>query len=253
MFTRAIVRKPCANIIKGITTADLGIPNYEKALRQHSKYVAALEECGLEVINLPADEDYPDSTFVEDTALLTDKCAIVSNPGALSRKGEISSVKDLLRNYYDKIEEIKDPGTLEPGDVMMVGKHFYIGLSERTNANGAEQLINILNKYGMTGSTIELNEMLHLKTGMAYLEKNNLLISGEFIERDEFEKFNKIIVDPDEAYSANCIWVNDKVIIPKGYPKSKKRIEKAGYRTIELEMSEFEKVDGGLSCLSFRF
>ena len=170
MFKNAIVRTPCKNMVNGITTASLGKPDYELAVKQHEDYIAALIECNVKVTILPADEKYPDSTFVEDTALLTKNAAIVSNPGALSRKGEVENMGIVLKDFYKNIEMINSPGTVEPGDIMMVDDHFYIGLSERTNSEGADQMISILEKNGMTGSKVEMSEMLHLKTGLAYLE-----------------------------------------------------------------------------------
>lgn len=252
-FTKAIVRTPCKNLESGITSAKLGKPDILFALPQHQDYIITLKNCGLEVITLKADENYPDSTFVEDTALLTPKCAIITNPGALSRKGEITEIKKVLLSLYRNVEEIKDPSTVEAGDVMMVEDHYYIGLSERTNSSGASQLIKILDKYGMTGSTISLEKVLHLKSGVSYLGNNNLLVSGEFITKTEFQKFNLILVDEDESYAANSLWINDNAIVPKGFPKTKKKIEKLGYKTIEVDVSEFRKLDGGLSCLSLRF
>ena len=120
MFTKAIVRTPCQEMIDGITTADLGKPDYHKALAQHADYVEALIECGLDVTILPADENYPDSTFVEDTALLTPHCAIITNPGAESRKGEVESMIPVVEQFYDRVEFIDAPGTVEAGDIMMV-------------------------------------------------------------------------------------------------------------------------------------
>ncbi|MCB0744518.1 MAG: N(G),N(G)-dimethylarginine dimethylaminohydrolase [Ignavibacteriae bacterium] len=253
MFTNAIVRTPSKSFVNGITTANLGLPDYNLAIKQHQDYINALIMCGLKVKVLPADEEYPDSTFVEDTALLTKKCAIISNPGAPTRKGEIKEMKQVLKSYYSKIEKIKNPGTVEPGDIMMVGDHFYIGLSERTNKDGAAQMISSLNKYGYSGSTIFMKDMLHLKTGVAYLENNNLLAYGEFLKEDEFRNFNIIEIDEDESYAANCIWVNNYVIVPKGFPKTRDKIVDAGYSIIEVDVSEFRKLDGGLSCLSLRF
>ena len=253
MFSNAIVRKPGKSMIEGLTKADLGVPDYHKALDQHESYVYALKECGLEVRELEADENFPDSTFVEDTALLTPHCAIITNPGAQSRKGEIIEIKSVVTEYYSGVEEILSPGTIEAGDVMMVDDHYYIGLSARTNSNGAEQLINILNKYGMSGSVIKLEKVLHLKTGLAYLENNNLVVCGEFLSNPVFKKFNIIEIPDEESYAANCVWINDKVIIPKGYPISKQKIADAGFSIIKVEVSEFRKLDGGLSCLSLRF
>jgi dimethylargininase len=253
MYTKAIVRTPCKNIVNGLTTANLGKPDYEKALKQHSQYVEALKECGLEVIILEPDENFPDSTFVEDTALLTPHCAIITNPGAPSRKGEIVEIKEVLRRYFNNIEHINDPGTVDGGDILRVGSHFYIGIAERTNSTGAQQVISILNKYGMSAATVSLKNVLHLKSGVSYLEKNNLVVSSEFIENTQFQSYNLIKVDQEESYAANCVWVNETVLIAKGFPKTKEAIEKAGYKTIEIDVSEFRKVDGGLSCLSLRF
>lgn len=253
MFSRAIVRTPGRSLIDGLSSAGLGKPDYKKALDQHSKYIDALKECGLELEILPPDEKYPDSTFVEDVALLTPECAIITNPGAPSRKGEIRDMRSVLAKFYKNIEEIREPATIEAGDIMMVGSHYYIGLSGRTNQDGADQLISHLEKYGMTGSVIKLEKVLHLKTGLAYLEHNNLVACGEFVTKKEFGEFNILEIDPGESYAANCIWVNDRVILPEGYPGARRTIEQAGYRVIEVDVSEFRKLDGGLSCLSLRF
>jgi len=253
LFTKAIVRTPCKNLINGLTTANLGLPDYNLALIQHQGYIEVLRKCGLEVIVLNADEDYPDSTFVEDTALLTPHCAIITNPGASSRKGETTAIKNALSEYFSNIETVNDPGTLEAGDIMMVGEHYYIGLSQRTNIKGTEKVINILKKYGMTGSIVTLNKVLHLKTGVSYLENNNFVVAGEFIINPEFQMYNQLIIDDDESYAANCIWVNDYVLVAKGFPKAQKLIKEKGYNIIEVNVSEFQKLDGGLSCLSLRF
>ncbi len=253
MFKKAIVRKPCRNLINGITTARLGSPDYDLAVKQHQEYVDVLKESGLEVIIMEADENYPDSVFVEDTALLTQWFAVITNPGAASRKGEVFEMNRLIENLFPIVESISTPGTLDAGDVMMTGNHFYIGLSERTNLFGANQLIGILAKYGLIGSTVTLKDILHLKSGASYLENNNMLITNAFKDKPEFRKYNLILVDDDESYAANSLWVNGKVLVPKGFPKTKGKIEGVGYSTIEVDVSEFRKLDGGLSCLSLRF
>jgi len=253
MFTKAIVRTPCRAMVDGITTANLGLPNFEQALIQHADYVEALKECGLEVTTLPADENFPDSTFVEDVALITPRCVILTNPGAATRKQEVVSMRPVVKKFFQNIESIMAPGTVEAGDIMMVGDHYYIGLSERTNQNGAEQMIASLEKYAMTGSVVDLTEVLHLKTGLGYLEGNNLLACGEFLSKPEFQEYNLLKVDANEAYAANSVWVNNTVLTPKGFPKTKALIESAGYKTREVDVSEFQKIDGGLSCLSLRF
>ena len=252
-FSNAIVRRPCQSLINGLTSVSLGKPDYKKALEQHSKYIEALRNTGLNVIVLDEDDRHPDSTFIEDVAICTPTFAVITRPGAESRRGETDGIRQVLAEYYGTIEEIKHPGTLEAGDVMMTGNHFYIGISSRTNLNGADQLIKILQKYGMTGSTIRLDKLLHLKSGASYLENNNMLVCGELAFCKDLEGFNHIIVDPDESYAANSLWINETVLLPSGFPETRNKIENAGYRTITLNVSEFRKVDGGLSCLSLRF
>jgi len=253
MFTKAIVRSPCQAMVNGLSTANLGRPDYPKALLQHEDYIEALKECGLQVTELPADENFPDSTFVEDVALMTPHCAILTNPGAPSRTLETRSMLNIVREFYANVELIEAPGTVEAGDIMMVGDHYYIGLSERTNQAGAEQMIAVLERYGLQGSMVELTEVLHLKTGLGYLENNNLLACGEFLGKPELQKYHLLEVDPTETYAANSVWINGTVLTPKGFPKTKSLIESAGYKVREVDVSEFQKLDGGLSCLSLRF
>jgi len=253
MFKNAIVRKPCPEIINGLTSVSLGKPDYNKALDQHAGYVEALRSCGLHVKVLEADSQFPDSVFVEDVALCTSECAIITNPGAYSRNGEKIRIRPALESFYTQVESIESPGDLDAGDVMMVGRHYYIGISERTNTQGAEQLIAFLERYGMTGTMVPLKEMLHLKSGLSYLEQNRLLITGEFINHSAFADFQKIEVDPDESYAANSLWVNSTVLVPAGFPVTLAKIKQAGYHTLTVDVSEFRKLDGGLSCLSLRF
>ena len=186
---------------------------------------------------------------------MTKKCAIITNPGAASRNGEKEFIVETIKKFYekDKIAYIQSPGTLEGGDVMMVGDHFYVGRSARTNEEGIRQFIEILNHYGLTGSEVTLEKVLHLKTGVNYLENNTYLVSGEFIEKEEFKNARQIVIPDEEAYAANCIWVNDKVIVPTGFPKVAESVKAAGYEVILTDTSEYRKLDGGLSCLSLRF
>lgn len=255
-FSHVIVRRPCRAMVDGITSApELGKPDYELALKEHDDYIAALKQCDVDVTVLEADERYPDSCFVEDPALITRKCAIITNPGAPSRNGEKNEIIGAVKKFFsdDQIEYIKAPGTLEGGDVMMVGDHFYVGRSARTNEEGIRQLTEILAKYGMTCSEVPLYEVLHLKTGVNYLEDNNMLVSGEFVEKPDFAQYNKVVIPQEEAYAANCIWVNDTVIVPAGYPAVLKAVQDLGYKTLVVDTSEYRKLDGGLSCLSLRF
>ncbi|HEX7492903.1 MAG TPA: arginine deiminase family protein [Bacteroidales bacterium] len=253
MFRNAIVCSPSPAIIDGITSSHLGKPVYSLAIEEHTKYVETLEQLGLKVQILPGKDLLPDSTFIEDVALCTPLCAIITSPGAASRRNEIIGMREVLTEYYRYVEKITLPATLEAGDVMMVDSHYYVGISHRTNSEGADQLVNILKKFGLTGSKVHLKKMLHLKSGASYLENNNMLVCGEFIETKEFERYNRIIVDDTESYAANSLWINGKVLVPDGFPKTRRKIEKAGYDTIVLNVNEFRKVDGGLSCLSLRF
>jgi len=253
MFQTAIVRVPCEEMIHGISSASLGKPDYQLALKQHAGYIHALRSCGLEVSILPPDSRFPDSTFVEDVALCTSRFAVLCNPGAPSRNDEKTDMAPVLDSFFFLVERIETPGTLDAGDVMMVGNHFYIGLSERTNREGSEQLIHILQKHGMSGETVALKEMLHLKTGVSYLENDRMLVFGELITHKAFARFEKIVVAEAESYAANSLWVNGTILVPMGFPGTRDKIEQAGYPVLEVDVSEFRKLDGGLSCLSLRF
>jgi dimethylargininase len=253
MFTRALLKKPCRNLAKGLSTAGLGFPDFEKALAQHEAYANALRACGVELTILAADEDYPDSVFIEDTAVLSEKMAVITRPGAPSRRGEEAVVIEALSLFYDHLEYIIAPGTLEGGDVLRAGDRFFIGISARTNEAGARQLALILQSVGYEATLVPLRHVLHLKTGIAYLEDNRLLAHGEFANHRQLEQFEIIPVIDREAYAANSLWVNGRVLVPAGFPLTKKAVECSGYETVPLDVSEFRKLDGGLSCLSLRF
>ncbi len=331
MFTRAIVRPPAQNFSEGLTTAALGKPDYERALRQHEAYCAALEKCGLTLTKLEADERYPDSCFVEDTAVCIDalpsdhpkrgarlgtpvgraaapedaavivvkvespkipnaksatadaklamhafsplrtsakssapfafnqmgSCVVLTRPGARSRQGEVASMRKALNSLSptETIEEIHAPGTVDGGDVCDAGNHFFIGLSQRTNEAGAQQLAELLGKFGYTSSVMDIRDVcgvLHLKSGVAYLGNNRLVVTEAMADREEFAGYDLIHVLAGEEYAANCVRVNDQMLVAAGYPAFEGGLRELGYQTIALEMSEFQKMDGGLSCLSLR-
>lgn len=252
MFKNVIVRKPARTVVDGLTTSNLGKPVFDLASKQHSDYINVLKSCGVEVRILEADEEYPDSCFVEDPAVVTKEFAIITNPGARSRNGEKEIIRQGLKHYYDSYEYI-DKGTLEGGDVMLIDKHFYVGLSKRTNEDGAKSLIAIVKKYGYTGEIVKLKAMFHLKSGVNYIGDNTLLLAGEFITDQRFDTFKKLEIDKKEMYAANCIRINEYVIVPKNFPKTKLQLLEAGFKIKEVAMTEFEKIDGGLSCLSLRF
>lgn len=261
MFTRAIVRPPSANFSEGLTTAGLGPPSFARAVEQHLAYCEALERCGLQLIELPPDPQYPDSTFVEDTAIVVEGCngdvpgvAVITRPGAESRRGETTEIRTVVSRLSSQVFSIEEPGTLDGGDVCQVGSHFFIGISERTNESGAEQLVNILSPFGYTGSFIDIREidgLLHLKSGMGSVGEKRVVITPALAGKMPKE-LELILVPADEAYSANCIMVNEHVLVPSGYRSFPAALRDLGYEVIELEMSEFQKMDGGLSCLSVR-
>ena len=268
MFEKELVRLPAANFCDGLTTAGLGVPDYQRGLGQHAAYCAALEQCGLELIRLKADERYPDSCFVEDAALIIGRAidaadegigvpsAIITRPGALSRQGEVATVREVLARSFSSIDEIQSPGTLDGGDICEAGTHFFIGISERTNEDGARQLAQILASKGFTHSLVDtggISGLLHLKSGVAYLGDNTLIVTEALAKREEFAGYDLIQLDPGDEYAANCIEVNGRVLMAAGYPRFEAKLRALGYETIALEMSEFRKMDGGLSCLSLRW
>ena len=257
MFTRVITRKPCRALIDGITTSMFGEgkPDYDLALKQHDNYCDVMRSLGLEVLELPADERYPDSCFVEDPAVVMAECAIITNPATDSRNGEKSEIVGAIKKYYndDQIFYIDAPGTMEGGDVMLVGKHFYVGQSDRTNAEGARQFAEIVSKFGYETTTVPVTEGLHLKDFVIYLENNNMLVSAVMNEAEAFKDYNRFVIGSDELYAINSLNINGTVLVPKGFPKTLKLIEDLGYPTVEVDTSEFGKIDGSLTCLSLRF
>jgi dimethylargininase len=259
-FTRAIVRPPARNFAAGLSSAGTGRPDIGRALGQHALYVQALRDCGLEVTSLAPDDAYPDSTFVEDTAVMTGRGAILMRPGAPSRTGETDAMGRSLSGFYADLPAIAAPGTVDGGDICEADGHFLIGVSARTNEQGARQLAEHLHRFGYSSSSIDIRDnpaLLHLKSGIAYLG-DGVWVAQAGIERELRSQTgipvrDLITVTPQEAYAANCVRVNDAVLVAAGYPASSAAIAARGCRVIELEMSEFRKMDGGLSCLSLRF
>jgi dimethylargininase len=264
-LSHAIVRPPAPNFAEGLTTVDLGAPEFARALAQHDAYCAALERCGLKLIRLEPDPNYPDSTFVEDTAVLlsADKGRahplpqmVLTRPGAPTRLGEVESMRTILAGLFPTLSEIRSDGTLDGGDVCEAGQHFFIGISERTNHKGARQLAELTARSGYTSTFIDIRNtrgLLHLKSGIAYLSENRLVVTDELAGRAELDRYEFIRVDSEEEYAANCVAINEHVLVAAGHPRLERRLRQLGYQTIALEMSEFQKMDGGLSCLSLRF
>jgi dimethylargininase len=256
MFRHAIARPPAANFAEGLTTVDLGQPDFSIALEQHKAYCEALVRCGVAVHKLPPDERYPDSTFVEDAAVLTPDFAILAHPGALPRQGEVAAIAPSIQRFYSTMYSIESPGSLDGGDICEAGNHFFVGISHRTNEEGARQFAEIVEKHGHTTATVDIRGMssiLHLKSGIAYLGDYRMLVMEELAGREEFSSFDRVSVQDTETYGCNCVLVNDAVLVPAGFPQVSAELRRLGHKIVELEMSEFQKMDGGLSCLSLRF
>jgi dimethylargininase len=256
MFNHAIVRLPGTNFAQGLTTVQLGAPLYDKVLHQHARYCDAMRECGLELTTLDADLDHPDSTFVEDTAVLTAHSAILTRPGARSRQSEVAAIRSTLQSFFQVTLEIEAPGTLDGGDICEADDRFFLGLSQRTNEEGARQLAAHLAREGYTSASIDVRGMssiLHLKSGISYIGENTLVVMEEMADLDLFNGYERIRVTEQESYAANCVRVNERVLVAAGYPLLTAELKARGFHPLELEMSEFQKMDGGLSCLSLRF
>lgn len=281
LYKRAIVRAPGKNFAEGLTTVYLGRPDYWRAMEQHEAYCAALERCGLMLLRLEPDDAHPDSTFVEDTAVLTGRCGVLTRPGAPSRRSEVAPVQQALANFFPELHSITDPATVDGGDICEAGDHFFIGISERTNEAGAEQLARVLTLCGYTSTFVDIRgvkDILHLKSGIASLSNDRLVVIKALCDRAELSgtgvppvgasqagslnmppldigrmPMPLVRVPEGEEYAANCVQVNDFVLVAAGFPQTDRMLRTLGYETIALEMSEFQKMDGGLSCLSLRF
>jgi dimethylargininase len=259
-FTQAIVRPPGRNFASGVTSATEGAPDYEIALQQHLRYCETLNLCGLEVTRLSVEAAFPDGTFVEDAGTVTPHGAIVTRPGAPTRAGEIASVARALGHFYPDLRTIDAPGTVDGGDICEADGHFFIGVSARTNERGANQLKLHLESFGYSVSIVDIRAsktLLHLKTGIAYLGDGVWVIAAA-VERElqplgRFNIRHLISVSPAEGYAANCVRVNDRVLAASGYPRIAEALDCRGLRPLLLDMSEYRKMDGGLSCLSLRF
>jgi dimethylargininase len=254
VFKHAIVRIPGSNFAQGLTTAHLGVPVHEKVLQQHARYCDALRECGVTITTLEPDPDHPDSTFVEDTAVMTAHSAILTRPGARSREGEVTAMRQALSSFFPAASEIEAPGTLDGGDICEAENRFFLGLSQRTNEEGVRQLAAHLAAEGYTSSVIDvrgMNSILHLKSGISYIGNHTLVVIEEMAPL--FADYELIQVAEEESYAANCVRVNQRVLVAAGYPRLTAELTARGFRPLELEMSEFQKMDGGLSCLSLRF
>lgn len=251
-LTRAVVRLPGANFGRGLTTARLGPPDQAKMLAQHSAYVQALERLGLDVLTLEPQPEFPDAHFVEDTAVVLPGLAVIARPGAPSRRGEEETIEPVLGRFR-RTARIRSPGTLDGGDVLVLGRRVFIGLSQRTNAEGARQLGRLVEAEGYAWTTLPLISGLHLKSGVNAAGENTLLVTRRLARSGCFRDHNLIEVDPSEEAAANVLYCNGALIMAAGFDRTRRKLEKLGLRLTVLDVSEARKMDGGLTCLSLRF
>ena len=251
-FTRAVVRRPARSFARGLTTANLGRPDYDRMAAQHEAYVRALQSLGLRVTVLDSLEDYPDAHFVEDTAVVLPGVAVVTRPGASERRGEERAMAAVLTDYK-RITAIEAPGTLDGGDVLLAGNRAFVGLSARTNEEGARQLGEILSAEGYEWHAVPVGEGLHLKSSANHLGGRALVLTRTFASLDLFGGFDLVVLDDEDGYAANTLWINGSLLTPAGFPRARRQFEGLGLPILELEMSEARKMDGGLTCLSLRF
>jgi dimethylargininase len=246
----ALTRAVSANINQcELTFIDRSEIHVERAKRQHGDYCQALSRMGVEVHILTDAEHLPDGVFVEDPAVVVDELAIITRMGSESRQNEVESFSQIL-DRYRKLKKIQAPGTLEGGDVLRIGKTLYVGLSKRTNRDGAEQLASILQPFGYTVKLSEAKGCLHFKTGCSYLGENTLLINPSWVDRSAFDGLKLIHVDLEEPFAANSLEIGGKVLYSKSFPKTLARLEKAGFTVELIDISELMKAEAGLTCMS---
>lgn len=220
-------------------------------LAQHEAHIQALESLGVTVELQQADAAFPDGCFVEDVAVITRDCAVIARPGAPSRRGESVAIEPLLAARRD-IVRIEAPGHLDGGDVVIAGECVLVGLSGRTDTEGARQLGRMLAEHGLHTRTIRVNAGLHLKSSVNFLGDGRLLLTSEYADCDALVDFEHVLVPAGEEYAANCVACGDQILLPSGYPGTQERLERLGFAVHALAVSEFRKMDGGLSCLSLR-
>jgi dimethylargininase len=216
---------------------------------QHGAYCDVLRGLGLDLFMIEADERYPDCCFVEDTAIIAGGLAIIARIGAESRSGEEAAVREHLTGRME-VRELENPARIDGGDVLVMGRKVYIGLGGRTNRSALDQVRDVLEPRGCEVIPVPLSGVLHLKSACTCLGNGQILMLSGFPARYLFEEYRAIEVPGEEAYAANCLPVKGRVLISAGYPRTKDLIEAAGFETIELEMSEFRKGQGSLTCLS---
>lgn len=246
----ALVRPPGDSFAQALSSLDPQPRiDVDLARRQHAAYCAALESAGLALIELPPDEAFPDSCFVQDTAVIASDLAVIARLGAPSRRGEEATVRHALQGRK-RLAEIQAPGTLEGGDVLVIGTRLFVGLSARTNRAGYAQLRDLLELEGATVESLPVGESLHLLSDCTYLGRGVLLATAACADRPALAGLECIRVPPEEAYAANALAVDEFVVFPAGYPRTEALIRERGFTVLPVPLSEFAKADGGATCMS---
>jgi dimethylargininase len=220
---------------------------------QHSAYVHALRALNVEVVELPAEPSLPDSVFVEDTVLLFDELAVMTRPGAVSRRGEVASIEVAFKKYREIIARISEPGTLDGGDVLRIGKRVFVGLSQRSNRAAIEQLAAILKPYGYSVTPVAIQDCLHLKSGVTALSEDTVLVNPLWIDAQSFSDYRQIRIDADEEHAANVVRVHADILMPASFPKTQAIIKAAGFHVHTVDLSEIQKAEGAITCCSVLF
>ena len=254
-FTHAITRAPAASITRGLRAVDTGTPDLGLMQAHHAAYIAALRETGAIVIELPPLVAYPDSVFVEDTALCLPQGAVVMRPGAPSRLGEAAEMAPHLRALYSEVVAITDPASfIEGGDILVTEREILVGRSARTNAAGIAELTRLVAPWGhRVREVLTPPGVLHFKTDCSLLDADTILSTKRLSASGCFTGYRVIDVPEGEDAAANTIRFNDIVLIPASFPRTRDAIAKAGFTVREIGNSECAKLDGGMSCLSLRF
>jgi dimethylargininase len=224
-----------------------------KAREQHAAYRELLASLGCEIVVLNVNSAFADAVFVEDTALVFDELAVMTSPGAESRRGEAPAIEAEVRKHRARIERITLPATLDGGDVAMCGRVVLVGASARTNAAGAESLAKILRPFGYVVRRVRMHDCLHLKSACCALPDGRLLINPKWVERSDLVGFDLIEIDPSEPFAADVLVVGRTVVSATAHPKSAAAIGALGFDSKTIDLSEFAKAEGGVTCLSLVF
>lgn len=220
-----------------------------RAAAQHDAYEAALAAHGCEVLHLPPLDAHPDAVFVEDAAVVLDDVAVVTRPGAASRRGEVPSVAAALAPLRE-LRRISAPGTVDGGDVLAVGRRVWVGRSSRTDEHGSRQMRELLNPLGYEVREVPFTGCLHLKTAATSAADDLVVVNPRWVDPSAFAPLRSIAVDPDEPFAANVLRIGDTVFVSTGMPRTMARLRDTGISVAALDMSELAKAEGGLTCCS---